>query len=165
MMSDIDHRLKQASEAWNRVFKNAKTLASKKVNVTHDEAPQRLNTIKLNMENLVSNQPWGDILTEKATGTTRIYSQNVNGLQYQKDGGQYLELCQIAKEVQADVICVQEHNLDTTQYQVKHSLHETTQKQWQRAKLTISSSPIAFHGTWKPRKAPQYCQWPRLQDD
>jgi hypothetical protein len=40
MMSDIDHRLKQASEAWNRVFKNTKTQASKKVNVTHDEAPQ-----------------------------------------------------------------------------------------------------------------------------
>jgi ElaB/YqjD/DUF883 family membrane-anchored ribosome-binding protein len=61
MMSDIDHRLKQASEAWNQVFKNTKTQASKKVNVTHDEAPHRLNTIKLNMENLVSNQPWGDI--------------------------------------------------------------------------------------------------------
>jgi exonuclease III len=151
MMSNIDQRLKHAGEAWNRIFRNAKPLKNKKnISFQDNKTPQQKNIIKLNMENLVSNQPWGDILQEKPTGTTRIYSQNVNGLQYQKDGGQYLELCQITKEVQADVLCVQEHNLDTTQYQVQHTLHQTTRKQWQRAKLTVSSSPIAFQGTWKP---------------
>lgn len=147
-MSEFDRRLQHAGEAWTRIFNNAKSIHSR--NKTKEKSLRQHKTLSLNMENLTSNHAWGDILQQKTTGTTRIYSQNVNGLQYQKDGGQYLEFCQVAKEVQADVVCIQEHNLDTTQYHVNQTLHQTTRKQWQRANLKMSSSPIAFNGTWKP---------------
>jgi hypothetical protein len=148
MMSDKDQRLQHAGEAWTRLFHNAKSIQTPEN--TNDKPFRQYKTLKLNMENLITNQPWGDTMQEKTPGTTRIYSQNVNGLQYQKDGGQYLEICQIAKEVQADILCMQEHNLDTTQHQVQQTMFLTTRGQWQRAKLTISSSPISFKGTWKP---------------
>jgi hypothetical protein len=102
MMSSADERLKSAGEAWRRLFQNAKPI-NKNINKQQTTLSQPHNTLKLTMENLRQNQPWGDILKAKAEGHIRIYSQNVNGLQYQKDGGQYLEMCQIIKEIQADV--------------------------------------------------------------
>ena len=149
MISETDQRLHEANEAWHRLFQNTKSLRITNIKDQTHNIPQQ-GTLKLSMKNFINNQHWGDILQEKKPSTTRIYSQNVNGLKYQRDGGQYLKPCKIIKEVQADVMCMQEHNLDTTQYQVQHTLHQATRKQWQRAKLTISSSPISFQGTWKP---------------
>ena len=128
-MSDIDKRLKHASEAWHRLFTMAKPLnknSSKPNNSAITPNTQRHNTsgtIKLTQDNLAKNLPWGDTLQNKADNVTRIYIQNVNGIQIQKDGGQFDVLCKIVKEVQADVLCIQEHNLDTTQYEVRHTLH------------------------------------------
>jgi exonuclease III len=67
-----------------------------------------------------------------------------------KDGGQFKELCSINQEVQADILCIQEHNLDTTQYHVRTTLQHTAKKYWQRSRFTISSSPLTFSNTWKP---------------
>jgi hypothetical protein len=96
------------------------------------------------------NTPWGDTLGAKSTDITRIYSQNVNGIRLDKDGGQYKELCTIHQEVQADILCIQEHNLDTTQYQVQQIIHQTTRKHWQRSRINMASSPMTFSSTWKP---------------
>jgi hypothetical protein len=96
------------------------------------------------------NTHWGDILTEKSHNLTRIYSQNVNGIQLEDDGGQFKEICTIHQEVQADITCIQEHNLDTTQYKVTKIIRETAQKHCQRARTNIASSPVHFSGTWKP---------------
>ena len=79
-----------------------------------------------------------------------MYAQNLNGMKIQLDGGNYKEVCEMVKEVKADIFCFQEHNLDTTQFQIRKILHDTTAQQWQRARLTIASSPIAFSGQWKP---------------
>jgi exonuclease III len=89
-------------------------------------------------------------LTEKSHNLTRIYSQNVNGIQLEDDGGQFKEICTIHQEVQADITCIQEHNLDTTQYKVTKIIRETAQKHCQRARTNIASSPVHFSGTWKP---------------
>ena len=96
------------------------------------------------------NTTWGDTLDKKSTETTRIYSQNVNGIRLEKDGGQFRELCAIHQEIQADILCIQEHNLDTTQYQVQQIIHQTTRKHWQRSRLNMASSPMTFSNTWKP---------------
>ena len=101
-------------------------------------------------EALKDNRPWGDRLEEKPTDITRIYCQNVNGIRLEKDGGQFKELCNIHQEVQADISCIQEHNLDTTQYLVKQTLHKTAQQIWQRVRLNIASSELTFSSPWKP---------------
>jgi hypothetical protein len=96
------------------------------------------------------NTPWGDIMHEKPHNVTRVYSQNVNGIKLDEDGGRFKEICMIHQEVQADILCIQEHNLDTTEYKVTKIVRETAHRHWQRVRTTIASTPIQFSGTWKP---------------
>ena len=161
MMSNPQHRLTSASEAWARLFRNARPITPRQ-----PQQPRRASTQDTsNMKNtpgtirlptntqqphqdgntiptltitqtasqqLKDNVTWGDEVTEKQPQITRIYSQNVNGIRFEKDGGQFNELCKIHQEVQADVLCIQEHNLDTTQHTVKHTIHQVCHKSWQR---------------------------------
>jgi exonuclease III len=149
MTDDINTRLSRASEAWARLFQS-----SIPVNQAPNNSTQHNNnantTISLSEENLRANNHWGDALAEKGESTTRIYIQNVNGVKLHRDGGQFSELCSIVKETQADILCIQEHNLDTTQYHVRNTLYTTTRHHWSRSKLTIASSPIQFENMWKP---------------
>ena len=156
---NYNHRLRQASNAWSRLFHNTKPRRQPTQTPYYETSPttnnastqqSRTRQIAISPENLISNSPWGDEIKEKDINTLRIYAQNLNGLRIEKDGGQYKEICEMIKEVKADIFCFQEHNLDTTQYTVRNILHNTTNKHWQRARLSISSSPIAFSGNWKP---------------
>ena len=73
-------------------------------------------------ENRKDNLPWGDLLGMKGDNVTRVYSLNTNGLSLDRRGGRFDDLCKVAKEVQADVVCCQEHNLDTTRSNVRSVL-------------------------------------------
>jgi hypothetical protein len=101
-------------------------------------------------DNGVENLAWGHALNEKDPQHTRLYSVNVNGLSIDRDGGKFDEFCQVMDEVQSDIGCVQEHNLDTTQHQVKSQLYATAQRRWQWRKLTVTSTPVQFAKTYKP---------------
>ena len=101
-------------------------------------------------ENQRVNEAWGDPLTEKPEGVTRVYSLNVNGLSLDSRGGRFDDLCQVTKEVQADICCVQEHNLDTTRTQVQSILFDTLQFHWHRSRITFGSTPIPFLTNYKP---------------
>ena len=161
-MSDPQSRLNAASAAWTRLFHNTNTKRQQpeqnnitQLNTTasytsHDQALASQRPISITQRptnEMQRNHPWGDILEEKPITITRIYSQNVNGLKLEKDGGQFTEICKIHQEVQADIICIQEHNLDTTQYKVQQIIHQTTQKHWQRSRLNLASSPMTFSST------------------
>ena len=159
MSEDINQRLHQASLAWSRLFQNTNprkqpTRTTSEINnANHNHTPRSHHmqqTITITQDNLSKNISWGDEIQEKSTNIIRIYAQNLNGVKIQSDGGQYKEICEMVKEVKADIFCFQEHNLDTTQYRIRKTLHDTTTKQWQRARLTIASSPIPFSGQWKP---------------
>ena len=137
-----DPQLRAAQTAWQQLL--SRQPASQ--NATF--APRR--PIVLTSENQRENSPWGDALSEKHTDVTRIFSLNANGLSLDKRGGRFEELCQLTKEVQADVTCCQEHNLDTTQSQVRHILYDTTRHHWDRSRLSFSSSPIPAVNQYKP---------------
>jgi hypothetical protein len=98
----------------------------------------------------ISNSHWGDVCKEKSRHTFRMYAQNVNGLPLDRRGGQYDTLCKVIKEAQADVFLGQEHNLDSSQYQVKSILHDTSKQHWQRYRLNIATTPISFTSMYKP---------------
>jgi exonuclease III len=106
--------------------------------------------VSLTAQNLKTNNPWGDILAPKEENVTRIYALNVNGLSLDKRGGQFDTLCIVAKETQADILCCQEHNIDTTQAEVKRIIHQTTKQHWQWSRISFSNSPIPFSGFYKP---------------
>ena len=146
-MSDAtsrQQRLSQAQIEWTRLF----TAAATENNTT----TQRSNSIiALSAENMQTNSHWGDhIEQQKSEDATRIYSQNVNGFKLDKEGGQYGVFCKIHQEIQADISCCQEINLDTTQNAVKTIMYHTTQRHWQRARMTMGSTPIMFSGQYKP---------------
>ena len=100
--------------------------------------------------NHTENNPWGDELLEKGINVTRVYSLNVNGLSVDRRGGRFEDLCKVAKEVQADIICCQEHNLDTTKHNVRSILYDTVRQHWNRLCLISGTTPISFETNYKP---------------
>jgi exonuclease III len=131
------HRLNVAQIEWSKIL---------------DSQPrQRNNSMAyLSKENLANNQHWGDALEPKEDRTFRVYSQNVNGLTLDRRGGQFDALCRVIKEVQADVMCGQEHQLDTAQYQVKSILYQTCQQHWQRSRMNFGTTAVPFKSMYKP---------------
>ena len=140
--SNRETRLRAAQEEWRGLLSgNSSNLAQR---------PASRRRIVLTTENQLTNNPWGDPLQAKLEGITRIFSLNANGLSLDQREGQYDELCKVAKEVQADVLCCQEHNLDTTQSSVRRILYDTTRQHWSRSRVQFSSTPIPFSTQYKP---------------
>jgi exonuclease III len=102
------------------------------------------------MENQQANCSWGDMMGEKPDTVTRIYGLNVNGLTLDRRGGQLDVLCKVLKEVQADVLCGQEHNLDSNQTPVRSIIFHTICNHWQQPKATFGTTPITFNNMYKP---------------
>jgi exonuclease III len=96
------------------------------------------------------NKFWGDELKEKQQGTMRVYSINVNGMSLDRRGGKFADICSVIKEVQCDIFCGQEHNLDTTQSTVRKVLYDTAKQFWERLRLSFGSSPIEYKTQFKP---------------
>jgi hypothetical protein len=150
MMSEtINQRLQQASTAWSCLFHNTTpivqpqspfmtTSTTQQPSQNNETKPEQHGTIPkiaIMQTNLTQNTPWGNKLQEKEDDILRIYAQNVNGIKLDADGGQYKEICDLVKEVKADILfCFQEHNLDTTQFKIRQILQNTTSKQWQRSR-------------------------------
>jgi hypothetical protein len=81
---------------------------------------------------------------------TRVYIQNVNGLSFDRRGGQLNNVCEVIQEIQADLFCGQEHNLDVTQMSIRSTLYDTVQQHWDRAKFIAGTTPIPFATPYKP---------------
>ena len=126
------HRLNVAQIEWSKIL---------------DSQPRQRNH---SMAYLSNNQSWGDVLEQKEDGTFRVYSQHVNGLTLDSRGGQFDSLCRVIKEVQADVMCGQEHQLDTAQYAIKSVLHQTCKQHWQRSRINFGTTVVPFKSMYKP---------------
>jgi exonuclease III len=133
-------RLQIAQAEWAKLFQ---TRPDERVAAGH-------RPILLSSQNQRLNNPWGDRMLETEGETTRIYSLNVNGLSLDRRGGQFDTLCAIAKETQADVVCCQEHNVDTSQPIVRSILHNILQQYWQRFRLQTGSTQQSFVQWYKP---------------
>jgi hypothetical protein len=104
----------------------------------------------LSNENLASNHNWGDALEVKVNGGFRVYCQNVSGLTLDRQGGQFDSLCRVIKEVQADAMCGQEHQLDTAQHPVKRILYQACRQHWQRSRMNFGTTTVPFSSMYKP---------------
>ena len=138
-----DTRLRAAQTAWQALLPGRRA-------TDEIQTPADRRQIVLSTENHTTNTHWGDPLCSKADGVTRVLSLNVNGLSLDQRGGRFDELCTFAKEVQADLLCGQEHNLDTTQSNVRRILYETTRQHWHRSRVQFATTPIPFNTYYKP---------------
>jgi len=99
---------------------------------------------------LSDNDGWGDKLSDKSASCTRVYSLNVNGFKLDRTGGQFSEYGELHDTINADISCIQEHNLDSTQTQVRSVMYDNMRKRWKHSRLTFSSTPIRFVNQYKP---------------
>jgi hypothetical protein len=86
----------------------------------------------------------------KNSDTMRIYAINVNGLSIDRRDGSFDDICRSIREMQVDNLCAQEHNLDTTQSNIRSVLYETATKHLERHRLVVGTSPITFSNFYKP---------------
>ena len=87
---------------------------------------------------------------EKQNDHLRIYAMNVNGLSLDRRAGQFDTACEVQKEVQADILCGQEHNLDSDKTHVRSILYDTCRQHWRRSKIIFGTTPLSFHSPYKP---------------
>ena len=133
----------RAREAWNNLFSRHND--PDEIFVSDANRP-----VQILLENQRVNVGWGDELNEKPPTTTRLYAMNVNGLSLDARGGQFDTLCRVAKEVQADILCCQETNVDTSQPLVRNILYQTARQHWQRVRMVLGSTPTPFTSMYKP---------------
>ncbi len=106
----------------------------------------QLSQSKTNTQILIGEMRSG----KKATMLLGFMYFNVNGFTLDRHGGQFDDYCSMLREVQADVACDQEHNLDTIESQVRSILYDTTQQHWQRSRITFANTPVPFENLYKP---------------
>lgn len=127
--------------AWNRL------LDGKQHTVKNHET----RTLYISPANQKHNNHYYDVMDEKLEDSTRIYFQNANGLRIDTEGGDFGELCHTTMEIQADVICIAEHNLDTTKYHITSNMeYQRQQICGPRSRLASSSSTTQMSGNYKP---------------
>ena len=118
-------RLSIAKAAWNNLFSKEHTDSFPRQPSSHSLRTARIATTPspttplprqtiMTAKNHRTNTSWGDPLAGKPTNVTRLYCLNVNGLSLDRRGGKFDKRCKITKEVQADIVCCQELNLDIT---------------------------------------------------
>jgi hypothetical protein len=137
-----EQRLRIAQTEWNKLLSRREA----------DQSSEQLDrsTAVLSANNRRDNIPWGDLLDTKGDNVTRVYSLNTNGLSIDRRGGRFDDLCKVAKEVNADIVCCQEHNLDTTRSNVRSVLYDTARQHWSRSRIAMGTTPIPFSTNYKP---------------
>jgi exonuclease III len=136
----LPNRLQNAVHEWNLLL--ARKPLTEPITTRTD--------VHLSPANVLSNTPWGDELQPKDNDTFRIYCQNANGLRLDKRGGEFAIACNLAREVQADVLSITKHNLDTNKFVVRKLCHDTRTSLLPHSSLTMGSSTIPMTNHYKP---------------
>ena len=130
-----------ARTLWRDFFDNVRRM-------TAERQIEREETYTVN--NQRENHHWGDELKEKHDGILRVYCINANGINIDRRGGKFNNICEAMKEIRGDIICIQEHNLDTTQARVRKTLYDTANQHWQRLQMGVGTTPMQYHTAYKP---------------
>ena len=143
--NDTASVLEKAKVQWRNLFGRPSSPTDAQDNNLRHRRPSFLTR-----RNQRENRPWGDILAPKEMTQTRVYVQNVNGLSIDRRGGQLNNVCEVMQEIQADIFCGQEHNLDVTQMSIRSTLYDTVRQYWDRTKFIAGTTPIPFTMHYKP---------------
>ena len=87
---------------------------------------------------------------ETADDITRIYIQNINGLNWNKEGGKWQYVCDVIETIQADISCFSELNTNTNKYEVRHQMESICQQRFPQNCLVLASSKHNTTTVYKP---------------
>ena len=80
----------------------------------------------------------------------RVYTQNLNGLNWDKDGGKWPYVCEAMDAISADVACFSELNVDTNRYNVRKTMEDICKRQFQQNSITMAASSHKTPTAYKP---------------
>ena len=80
----------------------------------------------------------------------RIYIQNLNGLNWEKDGGKWTYICQVLESIKADVACFSELNTDTNRYTIRRKMESIAQQHFSQNCLVMAASKYETATNYKP---------------
>ena len=152
--TNVNPSLERAQAQWKNLFSRSTVPTESEVSGPRGRRPSFLTR-----SNHRENNPWGDILIPKAPNYTQVYVQNGNGLSIDRRRGQLNDVCAVIQEVQADVFCGQEHNLDVTQMSIRSILYDTVKQYWNRTKFIAGTTPIPFMTPYKPGGGVPFNDW------
>ena len=97
------------------------------------------------------NEAHGDILAEiPSENTTRIYVQNLNGLNWDQHGGKWQYICEVMEGLQVDIACFSETNTDTNRYSIRKTMERICQLHFPHNHLIMATSKYETSTTYKP---------------
>ena len=89
---------------------------------------------------MINNIYFGDnICQDSQVQSTRIFFQNVNGLEFSTISHALLATCKGIQDKQIDIACLAETNTHWNHYKGKRYLNRIIHQHWKRAHLTISN--------------------------
>lgn len=96
-------------------------------------------------------QAIGDKMPEEKTSKiTRLYIQNINGIQIDSNGGELSTVTTEMSRMNADIIALIETNLDNTKYHIRQQIYDTLRKYNKHYKCKISGTSIPSATNYKP---------------
>ena len=110
-------------------------------NEKHHEQDREQNENKTpNEKSKINNIHFGDdIRHDPQEQSTRIFFQNVNGLELSTTAHTLITTCIGMQDNQIDIACLVETNTNWNHFKGKRQLNSIVRKQWKRAHLTTSN--------------------------
>ena len=92
------------------------------------------------IKNKINNVHFGDdIGQDPQENSTKIFFQNVNGLEFNTTSHTLLATCIGIQDNQIDIACLTETNTNWNHYKNKRHLHRIVHKHWKRAHITTAN--------------------------
>ena len=97
------------------------------------------------------HQAIGDTMPDnKPPETTRLYIQNVNGIQFDSNGGDLNTIAMEMTRTNSDIVALIETNIDNTKYHIRQTIYDTIKKYNKHVKYKISGTSIPSVTSFKP---------------
>ena len=101
--------------------------------------------------NVLQHEHIGNPLEETpSSDITRIYVQNLNGLRWDKDGGQWPYICDAMSSAQVDIACFSETNTNTNKYSIRSAMEKACKRQFNHSRLVMAASLHKTTHDYKP---------------
>jgi exonuclease III len=93
----------------------------------------------------------GNYLQEnKPAHITRLYCHNLNGIKWDKHGGNWPMICEAMAAVHTDIACFSEINLDVAQYNVRQQMDNICKRFFSKHRLVTGSTSKRARHAYKP---------------
>ena len=118
------------------------------VNGQHEIIPNHINyaTQSNSQENThIRNPP-----EENPEHIFCLFCVNPHGISITQHKNEFIEICHTMASSSVNMICLTDHNLDTSHHTTHQCLHQTTKTTFDHTKLNFASSPIPSKTSFKP---------------